>query len=132
MRCLYSRFEQYPHRVTKVLQTLLRYLDSGKGQETRNRRKYLVFMGLILVAPASRRLSCGRPARSISAASTAAGQGEGKSSPPGYPLRGQDALATAGGTPALQEPNTPTALSLPGTGRRFGEEWRSPDRDGRP
>src|SRR5579862_2279797 len=27
MRCLYSRFEQYPHCVTKVLQTLLRYLD---------------------------------------------------------------------------------------------------------
>ena len=30
MRCLYSRFKRYPNSVTKVLQTLLRYLDRRK------------------------------------------------------------------------------------------------------
>jgi hypothetical protein len=31
MRCLFRRFKGYPHCVTKVLQTLLRYLDTREG-----------------------------------------------------------------------------------------------------
>src|ERR1041385_3675831 len=34
MRCLYSRFKRYPNCVTKVLETLLRYLDTRKAVNT--------------------------------------------------------------------------------------------------
>ena len=41
MRCLYSRFKRYPNSVTKVLQTLLRYLDRRKRPKTGLRPKAL-------------------------------------------------------------------------------------------
>src|SRR5258708_34694496 len=64
MRCLYSRFERYPNCVTKVLQTLLRYLDRREWL----RRRYLpqitgpyrVELGGAGVSPAVARPSCPR------------------------------------------------------------------------
>ena len=64
MRCLYSRFKRYPNSVTKVLQTLLRYLDTRESLKRGNPRKYLTGPELNSVALASRRLSSGsRPQR---------------------------------------------------------------------
>jgi len=56
-------------------------------------------MGLIFVAPASRRLSCGvRPKSGQEPAMKRPGQGDGNEGGIG---EGKMALATAGGTPAL-------------------------------
>lgn len=77
MRCLFRRFKGYPHSVTKVLQTLLRYLDR---QEV---------VGNQHVAPASRQLSCGRLAHRVMEASANVCDSN--------LLRGQDAGATKSG-----------------------------------
>jgi len=54
VRCLYSRFECYPNSVTKVLQTLLRYLNTREAAKAGKSRKYLARMDLNKVAPVFR------------------------------------------------------------------------------
>src|SRR5882672_1981456 len=62
MRCLYSRFERYPNCVTKVLQTLLRYLDRREWLTKRYLPQitgpYRVELGSAGVSPAVARASC--------------------------------------------------------------------------
>ncbi len=77
-----------------------------------------------MVAPASRRLSRPQSIHMDGAVTC------GNNAQQGW--RGQDALATAAGTAALRKPNTPTALSSPGTDRRSGAGWHFPDPGGRP
>src|SRR5258705_9716893 len=98
MRCLYSRFERYPNCVTKVLQTLLRYLDRREWLTKRYLPQitgpYRVELGSAGVSPAVARASC-----------------------PSHVRRNACRAAV---TAAVPEPRTPTTLSLPGTDPRAG------------